>query len=113
MNANVVLSGVGLWTPPYKITNQELVESYNAWAEAYNQQHQAQIEAGELTAKPFSSAEFIEKASGIKSRYIYCKEGALDIERMRPVIPERGEGELRRNVQALGLEEGKDVWFFN
>ncbi len=99
MNANVVLSGVGLWTPPYKITNQELVESYNAWAEAYNQQHQAQIEAGELTAKPFSSAEFIEKASGIKSRYIYRKEGALDIERMRPVIPERGEGELSNQAE--------------
>ncbi|MCP4865527.1 MAG: beta-ketoacyl-ACP synthase III [Alteromonas sp.] len=99
MNANVVLSGVGLWTPPYKITNQELVESYNAWAEAYNQQHQAQIEAGELTAKPFSSAEFIEKASGIKSRYIYRKEGALDIERMRPAIPERGEGELSNQAE--------------
>ena len=99
MNANVVLSGVGLWTPPYKITNQELVESYNAWAEAYNQQHQAQIEAGELTAKPFSSAEFIEKASGIKSRYIYRKEGALDLERMRPEIPERGEGELSNQAE--------------
>ena len=106
MNANVVLSGVGLWTPPYKITNQELVESYNAWAEAYNQKHQAQIEAGELTAKPFSSAEFIEKASGIKSRYIYRKEGALDIERMRPEIPERGEGELSNQAE-IAIEAAK------
>ncbi|MGB0214291.1 MAG: beta-ketoacyl-ACP synthase III [Alteromonas oceani] len=106
MNANVVLSGVGLWTPPYKITNQELVESYNAWAEAYNQQHQAQIEGGELTAKPFSSAEFIEKASGIKSRYIYRKEGALDIERMRPEIPERGEGELSNQAE-IAIEAAK------
>ena len=106
MNANVVLSGVGLWTPPYKITNQELVESYNAWAEAYNQKHQAQIEAGELTAKPFSSAEFIEKASGIKSRYIYRKEGALDIERMRPKIPERGEGELSNQAE-IAIEAAK------
>ena len=106
MNANVVLSGVGLWTPPYKITNQELVESYNAWAEAYNQTHQAQIEAGELTAKPFSSAEFIEKASGIKSRYIYRKEGALDIARMRPEIPERGEGELSNQAE-IAIEAAK------
>ena len=106
MNANVVLSGVGLWTPPYKITNQELVESYNAWAEAYNQKHQAEIEAGELTAKPFSSAEFIEKASGIKSRYIYRKEGALDIERMRPKIPERGEGELSNQAE-IAIEAAK------
>ncbi|GGF74329.1 beta-ketoacyl-ACP synthase III [Alteromonas lipolytica] len=99
MNANVVLSGVGLWTPPNKITNQELVDSYNAWATAYNQQHQSEIDAGTLTAKPFSSAEFIEKASGIKSRYIYRKEGALDIERMRPVIPERGEEELSNQAE--------------
>lgn len=106
MNANVVLSGVGLWTPPYKITNQELVESYNAWAEAYNQKHQAEIEAGELTAKPFSSAEFIEKASGIKSRYIYRKEGALDIERMRPEIPERGEDELSNQAE-IAIEAAK------
>ena len=106
MNANVVLSGVGLWTPPYKITNQELVESYNAWAEAYNKKHQAEIEAGELTAKPFSSAEFIEKASGIKSRYIYRKEGALDIERMRPEIPERGEGELSNQAE-IAIEAAK------
>lgn len=106
MNAKVVLSGMGLWTPPYKITNQELVESYNAWAEAYNQKHQAQIEAGELTAKPFSSAEFIEKASGIKSRYIYRKEGALDIERMRPKIPERGEGELSNQAE-IAIEAAK------
>ncbi|MBR9790649.1 MAG: beta-ketoacyl-ACP synthase III [Gammaproteobacteria bacterium] len=106
MNANVVLSGVGLWTPPYKITNQELVESYNAWAEAYNQKHQAEIEAGELTAKPFSSTEFIEKASGIKSRYIYRKEGALDIERMRPEIPERGEGELSNQAE-IAIEAAK------
>ena len=106
MNAKVVLSGVGLWTPPYKITNQELVESYNAWAEAYNKKHQAEIEAGELTAKPFSSAEFIEKASGIKSRYIYRKEGALDIERMRPKIPERGEGELSNQAE-IAIEAAK------
>lgn len=99
MNTNVVLSGVGLWTPPYKITNQELVESYNAWAEAYNQQHQARIEAGEIAPKPFSSVEFIEKASGIKSRYVYQKDGALDIKRMRPLIPERQEDELSNQAE--------------
>lgn len=99
MNANVVLSGVGLWTPPYKITNQELVESYNAWADAFNQQHQAQIDSGEIAPKPFSSVEFIEKASGIKSRYVYQKEGALDVKRMRPLIPERNEDELSNQAE--------------
>ena len=27
----VVISGAGLWTPEHTITNEELVESYNAW----------------------------------------------------------------------------------
>ncbi|NVK58403.1 MAG: beta-ketoacyl-ACP synthase III [Alteromonadaceae bacterium] len=106
MNANVVLSGVGLWTPPYKISNEELVASYNAWAAAFNDKHQTQIDAGEIVAKPFSSADFIEKASGIKSRYIYQKEGALDIMRMRPLIPERREDELSNQAE-IAIEAAK------
>ena len=106
MNSSVVLSGVGLWTPPNKITNEELVESYNAWADAYNEEHDADIAAGKLDAKPHSSAEFIEKASGIKSRYIYCKDGALDIQRMRPAIPERGEDEMSNQAE-IAIEAAK------
>ena len=106
MNSSVVLSGVGLWTPPNKITNEELVESYNAWADAYNAEHNADIAAGKLDAKPHSSAEFIEKASGIKSRYIYCKDGALDIQRMRPAIPERGEDEMSNQAE-IAIEAAK------
>ncbi|MCP5008678.1 beta-ketoacyl-ACP synthase III [Marisediminitalea sp.] len=106
MNSSVVLSGVGLWTPPNKITNEELVESYNAWADAYNAEHDADIAAGKLDAKPHSSAEFIEKASGIKSRYIYCKDGALDIQRMRPAIPERGENEMSNQAE-IAIEAAK------
>jgi beta-ketodecanoyl-[acyl-carrier-protein] synthase len=91
---NIVISGVGLWTPPYQVTNEELVESYNAFADLYNEANQAAIEAGELAAKPHSSAEFIEKASGIKSRYVYIKDGILDPKRMTPQIPLRAEGDL-------------------
>ncbi|RDV29414.1 beta-ketoacyl-ACP synthase III [Alteromonas aestuariivivens] len=94
MSQQIVISGVGVWNPEHTITNEELVNSYNAYADAYNLKHQAQIEAGELQPKPHSSAEFIEKASGIRQRYIYQKDGALDINRMRPNIPERAEEEL-------------------
>ena len=90
----VVISGVGLWKPDHSISNEELVESYNAWAASDNAENQAAINAGEISPKPFSSAEFIEKASGIKSRYAYKKEGILDITRMRPKIERRGEDEL-------------------
>jgi beta-ketodecanoyl-[acyl-carrier-protein] synthase len=90
----VVISGSGLWTPEHVITNDELVDSYNAWANAYNTHHATAIEAEEEEPKPLSSVEFIEKASGIKQRYAYIKEGILDINQMRPAIPERPEEAL-------------------
>lgn len=93
-----VISGMGLWTPEYSISNEELVEAYNAWASRFNQHHAAAIAAGECAAKPLSSAEFIYKASGIKSRFAYCKQGILDIDRMRPDIPARADDQL--SVQA-------------
>lgn len=100
MSANeVVISGAGLWRPEHRIANEELVASYNAWADRYNTEHHAAIEAGELAEMPFSSAEFIEKASGIKSRYAYVKDGILDVERMRPHIGRRGEDELSHQAE--------------
>ncbi len=96
---NVVISGVGLWTPENTITNEELVESYNAWATKFNHEHEVQIAAEEIAAKPLSSAAFIEKASGIKSRYVYAKEGVLDIDRMRPKLEPRSDDELSHQAQ--------------
>jgi|TARA_B110000483_G_C18142757_1_gene522192 beta-ketodecanoyl-[acyl-carrier-protein] synthase len=90
----VVISGVGLWKPAHSISNEELVESYNAWAASFNAENREAIDAGEISSKPLSSAEFIEKASGIKNRYAYKKEGILDITRMRPKIERRREDEL-------------------
>ena len=94
----VVISGSGLWVPDEFVTNEELVEAYNRYAEQFNQMHAQQISAGKIKAKPFSSAEFIEKASGIKRRYTYCKEGILDVERMRPKIPFRPDNELSPSI---------------
>ncbi|NVK75792.1 MAG: beta-ketoacyl-ACP synthase III [Oceanospirillaceae bacterium] len=99
MNSSVVISGVGLWTPENKISNEELVDSYNAWAEQFNIKNADAIEKGELEAKPFSSSAFIEKASGIKNRYIYSKEGALDIDRMRPVLEVRSDEQLSHQAE--------------
>lgn len=97
--ASVVLSGSGLWTPDYIVTNEELVDSYNAWANRYNQEHAGEIEAGRIEPKPLSSAEFIGKASGIRQRFVYEKKGILDIDRMRPVIPERTEEDLSNQAE--------------
>ena len=95
----VVISGAGLWKPEHVITNEELVEAYNAYAVRFNEEHAEAIASGELAEKPLSSAEFIEKASGIRQRYAYIKEGILDIDRMRPKIPRRREEELSHQAE--------------
>ena len=95
----VVISGAGLWKPAEFVTNEELVEAYNAWASRYNVENADAIAAGDLTEKPLSSAQFIEKASGIKQRYTYCKEGILDIDRMRPKITPRADDELSHQAE--------------
>ena len=95
----IVISGSGLWTPPNVITNEELVASYNLYAEKFNSSHTAEIAAGKIEEKPLSSERFIEKASGIKSRYVYTREGILDISRMRPKFPERREEELSNQAE--------------
>jgi len=98
-NPSIVISGAGIWTPEHVITNEELVDSYNAYAEKFNSDHAAKIESGEMDEKPLSSARFIEKASGIKARYVYTKEGILDIDRMRPKIAERNEEEISHQAE--------------
>ena len=94
MSNPVVISGTGLWTPPHAISNEELVTAYNAHADLFNTENAAAIEAGEVAAKVHSSAEFIEKASGIKNRFAYIKDGILDINRLCPNIPKRADDEL-------------------
>jgi beta-ketodecanoyl-[acyl-carrier-protein] synthase len=98
LSPKVVISGSGVWTPPYSVTNEELVSSYNAYAEKFNTEYAAEIAAGAIEELPFSSERFIEKSSGIKSRYVYAREGILDINRMRPKFPLRSEDEL--SIQA-------------
>lgn len=95
----VVISGFGLWTPEHSISNEELVQAYNEYANSYNLVHADEIAAGQRDAKPLSNAEFIEKASGIKSRFVYRKEGALDPERMRPYIEPRANDQLSHQAE--------------
>lgn len=88
---SVYITGTGLFTPEQSISNAELVTAFNQWAENWNQQQAEAIQSGQVAAQPLSSAEFIEKASGIKSRYVMDKEGILNPERMKPYLPERSD----------------------
>lgn len=94
----VVISGTGLYTPPFSISNEELVACFNTYAEKFNTDHAAGIADGSVTALELSSVAFIEKASGIKARYVMEKAGILDPERMVSHIAERSDDEI--SIQA-------------
>ncbi len=103
-----VISATGLYTPPHAISNDELVHTFNTYVNQYNATHQADIDAGRLTALRESSSEFIEKASGIKSRYVLDKAGILDPNQMRPNLPERSNDEL--SIQAeMGVAAAQEA----
>ncbi|WP_296720136.1 beta-ketoacyl-ACP synthase III [Erythrobacter sp.] len=89
-----VISATGLFTPAESISNAELVSSFNAFADRHNAAHAEAIAAGEAEPLPYSSVEFIEKASGIKSRHVMSKAPILDPGTMCPRLPERGNDEL-------------------
>ncbi len=91
---DVFITGSGLFTPSLEITNEELVNSFNEYVEAFNQKHKKDIAKGKMEALQPSSAEFIKKASGIESRYVIEKDGILDIDTMHPVIAERKDDEI-------------------
>ncbi len=89
-----VIAATGLFTPPFSISNTELVDAFNAYVERFNAANAEAIEVGEVVALAPSSPEFIEKASGIKSRFVMNKDGIIDPEVMRPVLPERPNDQI-------------------
>ena len=87
----IVISGTGVFTPEESITNKELVESYNKYAEHYNQKNKKDIDLGKKAALDLSNEEFIFNASGIKNRYVMDKKGILDPEIMHPILDKRSD----------------------
>lgn len=85
----VVISGIGVEIPEARITNEELVASFNAWVDKEN----AGRDPGEPPLQK-SNSEFIIHASGVKERHVLVLDGILDPERMTPRIPPRDDEEL-------------------
>jgi len=106
---DVVISGTGLFVPPNRITNEELVEAFNQHVDQFNAENKPDIDAGLMPAKQHSSAAFIEKASGIKARHLIDVEGVMDLNRMMSKLPEGGHGDSETPcTQAhMGIEAGK------
>ena len=89
MSYTPAITGSGVFTPTETVTNAELVAAFNSYADAFNTAHKAEIDAGDIEAKPHSSEEFILKASGIEARYVMDKTGILDPAVMHPRLPQR------------------------
>ncbi|WGM38550.1 beta-ketoacyl-ACP synthase III [Caulobacter sp. NIBR1757] len=89
-----VIAATGLFTPEQSISNEELVIAFNRFVELHNERNAQAIAAGEMEPLAPSSPEFIEKASGIKARFVMDKAGILDPEVMTPRIPERPNEEI-------------------
>ncbi|MCX5746846.1 MAG: beta-ketoacyl-ACP synthase III [Proteobacteria bacterium] len=85
------ITGSGVWHPAHVLTNAELCDAFNEFI-------RREIARTGRTDLKESTPEFIEKASGIKARYVEDKSGLLDPERMCPNIPDRPEEQL--SVQA-------------
>ncbi len=104
----VAISSTGIYVPPEVITNAELVQSFNAYVQLENSQHVAEIAAGSFTPLVESNVEFIEKASGIKRRYVVEKSGVLDPTRMRPRLTPRADDQLSMMAE-ISVAAAKDA----
>jgi len=90
-STGTAITGHGVWHPANVLTNAELCAGFNEFVRRHNAAHpDKQLKE--------STPEFVEKASGIKQRYVEDKTGLMDPERMCPNIPDRPEEAL--SIQA-------------
>lgn len=108
MTADVRIVSTGLYTPPQSVSNAELVEAFNSYVALFNAENARAIEAGEIEPLQPSSSEFVEKASGIKSRYVVDKAGILDPRRMAPMIEARANENLSVLAE-MGVAAARDA----
>lgn len=106
--ADVRIIATGLYTPPLSVSNAELVTAFNEYVALYNAENAKSIADGETEPLQPSSSEFIEKASGIKSRFVVEKDGILDPKRMAPRIPARANEDLSILAE-IGAAAGRDA----
>jgi beta-ketodecanoyl-[acyl-carrier-protein] synthase len=105
---DVAIAATGLFTPSQSITNAELVDSFNRYVALENKRNANAIAAGTQAAMSPSSVEFIEKASGIKARYVLDKAGILDPHTMCPRLPERSNDQISVMAE-LGVKACEDA----
>ena len=103
---NIHIAGTGIWHPEEMIPNDEIVESYNSYVDNFNHKNADVIDNGNMVAMEHSSASFIEKASGIKTRYVIDKKNILDIDKMMPQVEHEDESKLSIHA-VVGINAAK------
>ena len=88
------IAGTGIWYPEDVITNDEIVISFNKYVDNFNEVNKDSISSGIFNKLEHSSVEFIEKASGIKTRHVVDKKNILDVDRMMPSLKHEDESRL-------------------
>ena len=71
---DIHIAGTGIWYPEDTISNDEIVLSFNSYVDNFNSNNKDKIDNGEIEKLEYSSTEFIEKASGIKTRHVIDKK---------------------------------------
>ena len=104
----IAISGTGLYTPPYSISNEELVTAFNAYVKKFNAANATGIAAGKVQPLQESSVDFVHKASGIKSRFVVEKDHILNPDVMCPSIPERSNEQISILAE-MGVTAAKEA----
>lgn len=105
---SAILCATGLFTPPHRISNDELVAAFNQYVQRFNADHAADIAAGKQVALAESSSEFIVKASGIHSRFVLDKDGILNPDIMRPQLTPRSNEDLSLQAE-IGVAAAREA----
>jgi beta-ketodecanoyl-[acyl-carrier-protein] synthase len=106
----IVVSGTGVYTPPFSISNDELVQSFNTYVQKFNREHKSEIDTGACLPLAESSSDFIVRASGIQSRFVIDRTGVLDPDVMCPQLPKRSaeEQSLQCEISVLAAKEAME-----
>jgi beta-ketodecanoyl-[acyl-carrier-protein] synthase len=106
----IVASGTGVFTPPFSISNDELVQSFNTYVQNFNADHKDEIDCGTCQPLAESSSEFIVRASGIQSRFVMDRTGILDPKIMCPQLPRRSpeEWSLQCEISVAAAKEAME-----
>ena len=103
---DIHIAGTGIWYPEDTISNDEIVLSFNSYVDNFNTNNKDKIENGEIEKLEYSSTEFIEKASGIKTRHVIDKNNILDINKMMPSVVHEDESKMSIHAE-VGIKAAK------